>query len=190
MAPLFGIAPDKAFPAGSVTGTPGGLLHHHFTLAWHKNCGLSTAEKRSVPGGLFLWSVSASLRLPVRKYPALWCPDFPLPPIRRQRTSNLPVSYDCIFDRNCFSVKKNYFPGIADAGQTIGIRTIFVSETGSSLFPACLSSRHPPGGNPLADRGDTCRKVCTGNPKNNIPLWLTNLADEHFAGVALHPELR
>lgn len=36
--------------------------------------------KRSMPGGLFLWSCSALLRLPVRKYPTLRCPDFPLFP--------------------------------------------------------------------------------------------------------------
>jgi len=30
---LFGIAPDKAFLAISVTKDTGGLLHHHFTLA-------------------------------------------------------------------------------------------------------------------------------------------------------------
>ena len=35
IASLFGIAPDKAFLAATVTNGTGGLLHHHFTLAGH-----------------------------------------------------------------------------------------------------------------------------------------------------------
>jgi len=81
MASLFGIAPDKAFLASPVTKAPGGLLHRHFTLARQKKLAVSQRQpKRSMPGGLFLWSCSALLRLPVRKYPALRCPDFPLFP--------------------------------------------------------------------------------------------------------------
>ena len=57
---------------------------------------LNGNQKRSAPGGLFLWSCSALLRLPVRKYPALWCPDFPLHPRGIQRTSGFPMGLETI----------------------------------------------------------------------------------------------
>ncbi len=65
---LFGIAPDKAFLAEPVTRLTGGLLHHHFTLTFR-------IKQKAV---YFCGAGSALLQLPVRKYPALWCPDFPL----------------------------------------------------------------------------------------------------------------
>jgi len=66
---LFGIAPDKAFLAIPVARDTGGLLHHHFTLA---------NRLQNLLAVYFCGAGSALLQLPVRKYPALWCPDFPL----------------------------------------------------------------------------------------------------------------
>ena len=58
--------------------------------------------KRSAPGGLFLWSCSALLRLPVRKYPALWCPDFPL--LRNRSSGHLVFPWVC---KQCMRQREN-----------------------------------------------------------------------------------
>jgi len=63
---LFGIAPDKAFLAFRFTPKSGGLLHHHFTFT-----------PKYFEAVYFCGAGSPSPRLPVKKYPALWCSDFP-----------------------------------------------------------------------------------------------------------------
>ena len=54
MASLFGIAPDKAFPASPVTKASGGLLHHHFTLARHKKAAVSQRQPKKERAGRFV----------------------------------------------------------------------------------------------------------------------------------------
>jgi len=62
IASLFGIAPDKAFLATTVTSGTGGLLHHHFTLTQHQNQALHPVSEDKYSSmilalrGLFLWS--------------------------------------------------------------------------------------------------------------------------------------
>jgi len=62
MAFLFGIAPDKAFLATNVTIGTGGLLHRHFTLAWHP---LGTARFVSVELALHCCSFPLGSILPM-----------------------------------------------------------------------------------------------------------------------------
>lgn len=57
-ASLFGIAPDKAFLAATVTNGTGGLLHRHFTLAQRQSHAPESFSPSKVLAlrGLFLWS--------------------------------------------------------------------------------------------------------------------------------------
>lgn len=64
---LFGLAPDGVYQAFGVTAETGELLPHRFTL---------TCKNRRF---IFCGTIHASLRLPVRKHPFRWSPDFPLP---------------------------------------------------------------------------------------------------------------
>src|SRR3954468_667370 len=64
--PLSDLAPGEVYRADRVTATPGGLLHHRFTLTGAN------------PGGLFSVALSrGSLRVGVTHRPALWSPDVP-----------------------------------------------------------------------------------------------------------------
>jgi len=108
-ASLFGIAPDKAFLADVVTVIAGGLLHHHFTLAEEspktQNRGLTTdLHQIRLSAVCFCGAGCALLHLPVRKYPALWCPDFPLP-----RRTRRPGSGHLVFPKRDESKKNNIY---------------------------------------------------------------------------------
>ncbi len=77
-ASLFGIAPDKAFLAATVTNGTGGLLHRHFTLANAKAMlGKFSPSKVLALRGLFLWSCLHCCSFPLGSI-LPWCPDFPL----------------------------------------------------------------------------------------------------------------
>ena len=75
--PLSDLAPGEVYRAGPVTRTPGGLLHHRFTLT------------DVAAGGLFSVALSRGLlRVGVTHRPALWSPDVP----RHSRGSDATVS--------------------------------------------------------------------------------------------------
>ena len=75
--PLSDLAPGEVYRADPVTWTPGGLLHHRFTLT------------DVAAGGLLSVALSRGLlRVGVTHRPALWSPDVP----RRSRGSDATVS--------------------------------------------------------------------------------------------------
>ncbi len=75
--PLSDLAPGEVYRADPVTRTPGGLLHHRFTLT------------DVAAGGLLSVALSRGLlRVGVTHRPALWSPDVP----RRSRGSDATVS--------------------------------------------------------------------------------------------------
>jgi hypothetical protein len=63
--PLLGLAPGGGCLAATITGRPGGLLHHLFTLAGHK------------PAVLFCGPVRRFPCPDVIRHRALWSADFP-----------------------------------------------------------------------------------------------------------------
>jgi len=75
--PLFGLAPSGVYIAPAVTGRPGELLPHRFTLTRRQYAGRSA----------FCCTFPASQRAAVSGHPALWSPDFPL----AQSTSDYPA---------------------------------------------------------------------------------------------------
>jgi len=71
---LFDLAPDGVCHAAGLAAGPGGLLHRHFTLTR-----LATGGMFSVALSILPDMAERSPPLPTGR-PALWSPDFPLPP--------------------------------------------------------------------------------------------------------------
>jgi hypothetical protein len=66
--PLLDLAPGGGYLAVDIAAYAGGLLHHHFTLTFH----------RQVECGMFLWPIPSGCPVPgITRHLALWSADFP-----------------------------------------------------------------------------------------------------------------